>query len=191
MDLLEIAQRLVGYDPATTPQKELADARRRAKEAEARYQNDKQLLSKLDDTVVYEWRQNDEHGYARPRTVTKQTAKQVRLAPHYDDQKQTYLSREQLEAGEFVSHGKGWWKPDFAYGWAIRPRLEDQLEESRELLLRGHVELHRIEEAIANGDIVLDRRMMDAVLAVYRSIDGPEPISVGSIKSFDWRAEGF
>lgn len=83
MNLLEIAQRLVGYDAATTPQKELADARRRAKEAEARYQNDEQVLSKLDDTVVYEWRHNGGHGYPRPRTIAKQTAKQVRLAPVY------------------------------------------------------------------------------------------------------------
>ncbi len=59
MTQLEYARQLFGYDPETTPQRELECATRWRGEAEFRHESNRKTLAELDDSAVYEWWYDD------------------------------------------------------------------------------------------------------------------------------------
>jgi hypothetical protein len=190
MTRLEYAQQLFGYDPETTPQRELEHATRWLGEAEFRYESDRKTLAELDDNAVYEWRYDGESQIHRAtkREIVKRTPKQIRLAPEYRGESQTFLPRQQLEAGEFVRHGKGWWKPDYVFGWVIRPEIKEQLANSARWLESSRNELLRVELAIINDEPLISpdqQRMIDLMMSHSAKSEQP------ATPKINWQQEGF
>jgi len=106
MTELEYAQQIFGYDPETTPQRELECATRWRGEAECRHESNKDTLAELDDSAVYEWWYDDgaDIHRAKKRETVKRTPQQIRLSPKYRGDKQTFLPRQQLEAGKCLRY---------------------------------------------------------------------------------------
>lgn len=171
MTELELAQVVFGYDPDATPERELKKAEQSLREAARRCESDREILAELDDNAVYEWRLDTEHNtyVASKRDISKRTRKQIRLVSRYRGGRQTYLPRQQLEAGELVRQGTGWWLPDYALGWALRPHLETQLASSAQWLECCRNELETLELAFIEDELVIthdQRRTIEVIVGL-------------------------
>jgi hypothetical protein len=190
MTRLEYAQQLFGYDPDVTPQRELECATRWLREAKFRYESNRKTLAELDDNAVYEWWYDggaDIHR-ATKREIVKRTPRQIRLAPEYRWEKQTFLPRQQLEAGECVRHGKGWGGTNYVFGLAIRPELKEQLDKSVRRLENCRASLQRVELAIINDGILVSPRqeeMIDLMMSLAAKSEQSDTMKV------NWKQEGF
>jgi len=189
MTRLEFARLLLDYDPETTPQRELDEANRSVREVEIQNRLDQRAIDELDDTAVYEWSYDNESQCHRAtkREIAKRTPKQIRIAPKYAGERQTYLPRQPLDAGEFVRHGKGWWRSDFVFGRMIRPKLKEQHVASAMRLQECRGEVRRIEHAIANHDIVVGHQQME----LWEMFIQREPPQRETIIPVNWKEEGF
>lgn len=188
MTRLEFAQQLFGYDPDVTPQRELENAKRRIWEAECCCESDRKTLAELDDNAVYEWRDSSDALRATKREIVKRTPKQIRLAPENPYARQTYLPRQPLEAGEYVRHGIGWWKPDFVFGWVIRPKVKEQFAASAVWLENSRANLQRVELAIINDDLLLSpdqQQLIDLMMGLVAKAKQP------ATPQINWQQEGF
>jgi hypothetical protein len=190
MTRLEFAQQLFGYDPDVTPQRELDHATRCLWEAEIRYESNRKTLAELDDDAVYEWKYTGESQIHRAtkREIVKRTPKQIRLAAQYRGERQTYLPRQQMEAGECVRQGTGWWLPDFVFGWVIRPKVKEQLANSARWLENSRANLQRVELAIINDELLISpdqQRMIDLMMGLVAKSKQPASPQV------NWQQEGF
>ncbi|QDT48900.1 hypothetical protein Pan258_29470 [Symmachiella dynata] len=188
MTRLDYARQLFDYDAAITPQRELEHAKRWLREAEIRHRLDQQALDDLDDNTVYEWSydSSSQCHFAIKREIAKRTPKQIRLAPKHTGDKQTYLPRQPLEAGELVVHGNGWWLPDFVFGWVIRPALIEQYGASSAKVEEFRVDVRRIENAIASHELVLNQHQ-SGLVDLFMQIGEAETVR----KPVDWKMEGF
>ena len=172
------------------PQRELEHATRWFREAQSRYISNRETLAELDDNAVYEWwydGENDIHR-ATKREIVKRTPQQIRLASEYRGESQTFLPRHQLEAGEYVRHGRGWGGTDYVFGWAMRPKLKEQLDKSVRRLESSRNELQRVELAIINDELLISpdqQRMIEIVSRVIAESEQPDTLKV------NWQQEGF
>ncbi|MCH7686513.1 MAG: hypothetical protein IH899_07510 [Planctomycetes bacterium] len=190
MTPLEFAQQLFGYDPETTPQRELEHATRSFREAEMWHESNTETLAGLDDNAVYEWRYDGEAQIHRAtkREIVKRTPKQIRLAPKHPYERQTYLPRQPLESGELVRRGTGWWLPDYVFGWVIRPKVKEQLTVSSHWLEDSRANLQRVELAIINDELLItpdQRRMIDLIMGLVAKSKQPDTPQI------NWQQEGF
>ena len=190
MTELEYAQQLFGYDPETTPQRELEKAKWSFSEAKSRFNTDTRVLNELDDNAVYEWWCSGENAIyqTEKRKISKRTAKQIRLAPIHQGDKQTFLPRQQLEAGEFVRRGNGCWRPKFVFGRIIWPQLKEQLAKSARWLERRRTDLDLVELAIACDELLISSEQWQLIEMIMGHAEKSVPPVTLKV---NWQQEGF
>ena len=83
-------------------------------------------------------------------------------------------------------HGNGWWLPDYVFGWVIRPALIEQYGASSAKVEECRVDVRRVENAIANHELVLDHHQ-SGLVDLFMEIGEAETVR----KPVDWKRDGF
>ena len=138
------------------PRSGLPLAKLRHEYADSRHRWDQQVLDELDENAVYEWRWDDEDQvfHANRCEIAALTAKQVQLAERFtgDSDRQTHPPEQLIEMGAPDQQDRDQWRVKYAFGRAIRPKLEEQLASSVHGLEASSAVVERIEERLANRE---------------------------------------
>jgi hypothetical protein len=144
----------------------------------------------LEDDAVYEIEPTDHVFVIRKRVIQSSDQQEVCLAPIDEGECEPCLDREALNNGELVSEGSDWHSPHFAYGWAIRSKLEKQVRCAMTACSEAASEVRRVRMAIENGEVVLTPERLDD-LEFFRSLNEAAE-EVSEVESVvNWTREGF
>lgn len=185
---LEIARMLFGYDPETTPQQELQQAKADFRSAIARCDFIKQQLADFVDEAIYEV--DCENEVFIRRDIHKITPKRIVLDPRFEGDKRQYLPRQSMEAGNRIFRGRGLRQPSFASGATVRESYEPLLERANQQAFEWLLRIAEIEQAIEDDEIALDPESMRTIEIFWTDLNGRQKVTQAA-KIHDWIEEGF
>ena len=185
ISLLEIASELFGYDPDTTPQLRLEDARMQLRTALAELRCIQRKLAELSDDSVYDCSTE----WPIKRTIHKITPKKIILEPRFRGDKREHLPRQALEDGNRVKP-RTWPSPSFAFGHVLRAEHESQLSEARKMVHDCCEKIRQLQRAMDNGEHIRIARELRRLENDWQNTmqQSQKPKSESR---FDWKTEGF
>lgn len=192
---LEVARNLFGYDPETSPHQTLDKIRNQLQSAYESIDDLHARLETIDPESVYH---HQAERYFRRWPIQRRTKRFVVLEPEFPGDKCKHISRQRLEAGEFVESHR-------IFIFALGSTLHRYLTEitSRELSQVAGLVLEEMEimEAISrNDELILAEEEWRAFhqeweqLAIWdRMRQNTDSQQEGSLilATVDWKTEGF
>lgn len=143
-------------------------------------------VAEVDDAAVYKLYRDDDGGvvFAR-KTIVKRTAKQIRIADHFDQERT--LPRGPIEAGQHVEVGSRRHPQTFVLGSTARSILERQLAQQERRVAGCQRRVDEIHRQIGRGQFPFSTEERAEIESMVIALSGHARPS----KGFDWRKEGF
>ena len=188
---LELARNLFGYDPDTSPQNALNEVQHELKLAYERIDDLHARLETIDPECVYH---HQAERYFRHWPIQRRTKRFVVLEPEFAGDKCKHISRQRLEAGDFVESHRIF---VFVLGSTLHRHLTEMA--SREMsdvcgLVLSEMEI--LDAIDRNDELILTEEDWRTFNREWEQLGIWDQISRNSVPrqdfaKVDWKSEGF